>query len=95
MPLGLFQKVGKYLGTGGLGAEFPAGSRGSAPFGVQGVKPLEARAFSQSELPRKPPIDTLGRYTYNTCTGGGEEKKSRKVWKSRNFDKSRKNGVPE
>ena len=29
-----------------------------------------ARAFSQSELPRKPPIDTHGRYTcmYNTCT---------------------------
>ena len=49
MPLGLFKKVGKYPGTGGLGA----------------------RAFSQSELPRKPPIDMHGRYTHNTCTGGG------------------------
>ena len=77
----------------------------------------QARAFSQSELPRKPPIDTHGRYTYNTCTpkkkkggggglkkkrGGGEKKKkggggkeeSRNVGKSRNSDKSRKNGIP-
>ena len=36
MPLGLFKKVGKYPGTGGLGAEPPAaGSRGSALVGVQ------------------------------------------------------------
>ena len=69
MPLGLLKKVGKYLWTGGLGAEPPAGSRGSALVGVQGG--FEARAFAQSELPRKPPIDTHGRYTYHTCTGGG------------------------
>ena len=35
MPLGLFQKVGKYPGTGGLGAEPPAGSRGSALVGFK------------------------------------------------------------
>ena len=102
MPLGLFKKVGKYRGIGGLGAESPAGSRGSALVGVQGGEaPLEARAFSQSELPRKPPIDTHGRYTYNTCTHTnknkkkkGKKKKSRNVGKSRNSDKSRKNGIP-
>ena len=93
MPLGLFKKVGKYPGTGGLGVEPPAaGSRGSTLVG-------EARAFSQSELPRKPPIDTHGRYTYNTCTGGGggggRKKTSRKVWKSQNSDKSRKDGIPD
>ena len=38
MPLGLLKKVGKYPGTGGLGAEPPAGSRGSALVGVQGGK---------------------------------------------------------
>ena len=85
MPLGLFKKVGKYRGIGGLGAEPPAGSWGSAPVGVQ------ARAFSQSELPRKQPIDTHGLYTYNTCTE--EEKKGGK--KSRNVRKSRKNGIPD
>ena len=74
MPLELLKKVGKYRVIGGLGAEPPAGSRGSTPVGVQGG---EARAFSQSELPRKPPIDTHGRYTYNTCT----KKKSRNVRK--------------
>ena len=46
--------------------------------GSRGRSPLEARAFSQSELPRKPPIDTHGRYTYNTCTGK-EKKKKKKV----------------
>ena len=76
MPLGLFKKVGKYPGTGDLGAEPPAGSMGSALVGVQGG---EARAFSQSELPRKPPIDTHGK-------GGGG---------SRNSDKSRKNSIPD
>ena len=40
-------------------AEPPAVSRGSAPVGARGQSPLEARAFSQSELPRKPPIDTF------------------------------------
>ena len=87
MPLGLLKKVGKYRGIGGLGAQPPAGSRGSALVGVQ------ARAFSQSELPRKPPIDTHGRYTYNTCTK--KRKKSRNVRKSRNSDKSWKNGIPD
>ena len=70
------------------------------------------RAFSQSELPRKPPIDTHGRYTCIQYMHGGkkerkerkkkrkkkgEKKKSesRKVWKSRNSDKSRKNGIPD
>ena len=95
---GTVQKVGKYPGTDGLGADPPAGSRGSALGGSRGQSPLEARAFSQSELPRKPPIDTHGRYTYNTCTGKQEEKKggekSWKVWKSRNSDKSWKNGIP-
>ena len=52
------------------------GSGGRASSGVQGQRPGGARAFSQSELPRKPPIDTHGRYTYNTCTGGREKKKS-------------------
>ena len=84
MPLGLFKKVGKYPGTGGLGAEPPAGSRGR-------VRPLEARAFSQSELPRKPPIDTHGRYTYNTCTRGKkEEKKKKKKKKLEGLKKSEK-----
>ena len=70
MPLGLFKKVGKYPGTGGLGQRPGGGSRGN-------------EAFSQSELPRKPPIDTHGRYTYNTCTGGeNEEKKEKKEKKS-------------
>ena len=75
MPLGLFKKVGKYPGTGGLGSWGP----GAAPWwGFKGRSPLEARAFSQSELPRKPPIDTHGRYTYNTCTGGKKEKEKKK-----------------
>ena len=78
MPLGLLKKVGKYPGTGGLGAEPPAGSRGSALVGVQeGKAPLKLELFAQSELPRKPPIDMHGRYTY-TCTGR-RRKKSRKV----------------
>ena len=85
MPLGLFKKVGKYPGTGGL-----AGGR--APSGVQGqrLRPLEARAFSQSELPRKPPIDTHGRYTYNTCTEKKEEKKKggKKVGRSEKVGKT-------
>ena len=95
MPLGLFKIVGKYPGTGGLGRA-PSVSRGSALGGSRGQSPLEARAFSQSELPRKPPIDTHGRYIYNTCTGGGGGGGggSRKVWKSRNSDKSQKNGIP-
>ena len=96
MPLGLFKKVGKYPGSGGVGAEPPAGSRGSALVGVQGGRsPLEARAFSESELPREPPLDTHGRYTYNTCTrggggGGGEEegKQEKRKKKSEGLKKS-------
>ena len=80
MPLGLFKKVGKNPGTGGLGAEPPGGFQGQRPGGGSRGQSLEARAFSQSELPRKPPIDTHGHYTYNTCTGGRKQKKkSRKV----------------
>ena len=67
---------------GGLGAEPPAGSRGSAPVGVQ----ARARAFSQSELPRKPPIDTHGRYTCNTCT--------HKKQKTKKIKTSEKVGIP-
>ena len=69
---GTVQKSRKVSGDWGSGGRAPAGSRGSALVGVQGSHLLElvkARAFSQSELPRKPPIDTHGRYTYNTCTG--------------------------
>ena len=91
MPLGLFQKVGKYRGIGGSGGRAPSEVQGQHPGGgSRGQSPLEARAFSQSELPRKPPIDTHGRYTYNTCTGK-EEKKSER----RNSDKSRKNSIPD
>ena len=70
------------------------GSGGRAPSGVQGQRPGgEARAFSQSELPRwKPPIDMHGRYTYNTCTGGGggggEGRKKRGEKKSEGLKKS-------
>ena len=80
MPLGLFKKVGKYRGIGGSGGTAPSGrSRGSALWGVpRGQSPLVARAFSQSELPRKPPIDTHGHYTYNTCTDKEEKKKKKK-----------------
>ena len=70
MPLGLFKKVGKYRGIGGLVVQPPAGVQGQCPGGgPRGQSALEARAFYQSELPRKPPIDTHGHYTYNTCTG--------------------------
>ena len=107
MPLGLLKKVGNYRWTGGLGAEPPAGSLEPPGGGSRGLRPLEARAFSQSELPRKPPLDTHGRYTCIQYMHGGkkerkEKKKrkrkkkseSRKVWKSWNSDKSRKNGIP-
>ena len=61
------KKVGNYRWTGGLGV---------APW--WGFK-LEL--FSQSELPRKPPIDTHGRYTCIQCMHGG--KKERKEGKKR------------
>ena len=81
------RKVSGDRGSGG--AEPPAGSRGSALVG--GEYTLEARAFSQSELPRKPPIDMHGRYT---CTGGGGggggggRKKREKKKKSEGLKKS-------
>ena len=61
---------------------------------VQGGE--EARAFSQSELPRKPPIDTHGRYTYNTCTGEEKKKKKekRKKRKEKKVGRSEKVGIP-
>ena len=86
------QKSRKVLGDRGSGGRAPSGVQGQhSGGGPRGRRPLEARAFSQSELPRKPPIDTHGRYTYTTCTEEEKKKKkSRNVRKSRNSDKSRK-----
>ena len=70
---GTVQKSRKVSGDRGSGGRAPSGVQGQRPGG--GSRPLEARAFSQSELPRKPPIDTHGRYTYNTCMGGKGKKK--------------------
>ena len=62
------QRSRKVLCDRGSGGRAPSGVQGQRPGGgPRGQSPLEARAFSQSELPRKPPIDTHGRYTYNTC----------------------------
>ena len=64
-----------------------------------GGSPLEARAFSQSELPRKPPIDTHGRYTCIQYMHGGKKErkkkkkkggKKKKVGKSEGLKKSEK-----
>ena len=82
MPLGLFKKVGKYCVIGGLGQRPGQGPRGQST--------LEARAFSQSELPRKQPIDTHGHYTYNTCTEKKREKKLERRKKSEFQQKSEK-----
>ena len=75
------------------------GSGGRAPSGVQGQRPgggsrgrsaLEARAFSQSKLPRKPPIDTHGRYTCIQYMHGGtkERRGKKKKKKSEGLKKS-------
>ena len=97
---GTVPKSRKVSGDRGSGGRAPSGGPGAAPWwGFQGgFCPLEARAFSQSELPRKPLIDTHGRYTYNTCTGGGgggggkkREKKGEK--KSEGLKKS-ENSIP-
>ena len=61
--------VQKSRKVSGVWGQSPQRGPGAAPhWGSKGQSPLEARAFSKSELPRKPPIDTHGRYTYNTCT---------------------------
>ena len=52
---------------------------------------VQARAFSQSELPRKPPIDTHGRYTYNTWT----KRKKKKKEEGKKKSQRRKNGIPD
>ena len=90
MPLGLLKKVGNYRWTGGPGA---------APWwGFKGRSPLEARAFSQSELPRKPPIDTHGRYTcIQYMHGGTKERRKKKKKKKKEKKKSEgpeKVGIP-
>ena len=104
MPLGLFKKVGNYRWTGGLGAEPPAGSRGSALVGVQGEAPLKLELFLNQNCPESHQLTRMVvTHVYNTCTGERKKKKrkkkgkkkSRKVWKSRNSDKSRKNGIPD
>ena len=84
---GTVQKSKKVSGDRGSGGRAPSGVQGQRPGGgSRWQSPLEARAFSQSELPRKPPIDTHGRYTYNTCTGG--EKKGEKVGRSEKVGKT-------
>ena len=108
---GTVPKSRKVSGDRGSGGRAPSRVQGQRPGGGwRGRSPIEARAFFQSELPRKP-IDTHGRYV--TIHARGEEKKrkkreekkerkkkkkkkrkSRKVWKSWNSDKSRKNGIP-
>ena len=92
MPLGLFKKVGNYCWTGGLGAEPPAGCRGSALVGVQGGKvPLKLELFLNQNCPESHQLTRMVvTHVYNTCTGErkkeeekkkkkGGEKKSRKV----------------
>ena len=88
------------------------GSGGRAPSGVQGRAPwwgFKSRAFSQSELPRKPPIDTHGRYTcIQYMHGGTKERRGRKKRRKKKKGKKkvgrsekvgiptkvRKNGIP-
>ena len=86
MPLGLFKKVGKYCLIGGLG-EPPAGSRGSAPVGVQRLELfLNQNCPESHQLTRMVVTHTIHAHT--------QQQKSRNVRKSRNSDKSRKKRHP-
>ena len=92
MPLGLFKKVGKYPGTGGLP---PAGSRGSALVGVQGGRsPLEARVFLNQNCPESHQLTRMV-VTHTIHAREEEEEKKGGGGESRNSDKSRKNGIPD
>ena len=76
MPLGLFQKVGKYRGMGGLGADPPAGSRGSALVGVEGGEtPLKLELFLNQNCPESHQLTRM----VVTHTLHARKKKKRKV----------------
>ena len=95
MPLGLFKKVGNYRWTGGLGAELPAGSRGSALVGVQGGEaPLKLELFLNQNCPESHQLKRMVvTHVYNTCTGERkkeEKKKKGKKKKSEGLKKSEK-----
>ena len=91
MPLGLFKKVGKYPGAGGLGAKPPAGSRGSALVGVQGDEaPLKLELFLNQNCPESHQLTRMVvTHTIHARGGGGggggkeEKKKEKKRKKSR------------
>ena len=80
MPLGLFKKVGKYPGIGGLGAEPQAGCRGSALVGVQGGKaPLKLELFLNQNCPESHQLTRMVvTHTIHARGGGGKEKRKRK-----------------
>ena len=83
LPSFLYHSVNEELAGMPLGLLKKVGKyRGIGGLGAQ------ATAFSQSELPRKPPIDTHGRYTYNTCNN--KKKKSERRKKSEFWQKSEK-----
>ena len=75
MPLGLLKKVGKYPGTGVLGAEPPAGSRSSALVGVQGGEsPLKLELFLNQNCPESHQLTRMI-VTHTIHARGKEEKK--------------------
>ena len=96
MPLGLFKKVGNYCWTGGLGAEPPAGSRGSALVGVQA--PLKLELFLNQNCPESHQLTRMVvTHVYNTCTGEWKKegkKKKKKKRKKKKVVRSEKVGIP-
>ena len=50
---------------------------------------VQARAFFQSELPRKPPIDTHGRYTCIQYMHGGTKERRKKKKKKKKKEKKK------
>ena len=88
MPLGLFKKLGKYPWTGGLGAELPAGSRGSALVGVQGGKLelfLNQNCPKSHQLTRMVVTHTIHARGGGGGGGGKEEKKKLEGLKKSEF----------
>ena len=85
MPLGLFKKLGNYRWTGGLGAEPPAGSRGSALVGVQGGEaPLKLELFLNQNCPESHQLTRMVvTHVYNTCTGERKKEERKKKGKKK------------
>ena len=90
MPLGLLKIVGKYPGTGGLGGEPPAGSRGSALVGVKGGEaPLMLELFLNQNCPESHQLTRMV-VTHTIHARGKKKKKSEGLKKSEFRQKSEK-----